>query len=63
MVKKIYDSSLRVLQEVIISLVRPYIRNDYYGWGRVYAVLVGDYQRDWLWKGAPISAMRGKLHG
>ena len=47
----------------VIALVRPYIRRELPGWGVLYRVLVGSYQRDWLWRGAPERWVRGKLHG
>jgi FkbM family methyltransferase len=42
-----------IIQNTIIFLVRPYVVGEYIGWGRVYATLVGDYERDWLWAGSP----------
>lgn len=53
----------RCLQNIIILIVRPYVMREFLGWGKVYAALVGDYKRDWLWIGGPIKTIRGKLHG
>jgi FkbM family methyltransferase len=53
---------LRSLQNIIILIVRPYVVRELFGWGKLYA-LIGDYRRDWLWMGAPIKAIRGKVHG
>jgi precorrin-6B methylase 2 len=52
------------LQELIISLARPYILNELPGWGYVYRWAVGnEQQRQWFWAGAPSRTVRGKLHG
>jgi FkbM family methyltransferase len=53
----------RVLQNIIIWLVRPYTVRELPGWGRLYAAFVGDYRRDWFWTGAPVKKMRGKIDG
>lgn len=52
----------RAAQEAIIRLVRPYVRREFPGWGRVYAP-IADYRRDWLWASAPVKISRGRLHG
>ena len=54
---------LRALQNIITMIVRPYVVREFPGWGKVYATLVGDYKRDWLWVAASTKIMRGKVHG
>jgi len=51
------------LQHAIIALARPYVSRELPGWGKIYRSLVGAYERDWFWQGAPIKQSRGKLHG
>jgi hypothetical protein len=52
------------LQQLIISLARPYILRELPGWGYVYRWAVGDeQQREWFWAEAPQRTVRGKLHG
>ncbi len=53
----------RALQNLAIAAARPYVRREYPGWGRVYAAIVGGYERNWLWAGAPVKTIRGKRHG
>lgn len=56
--------AVSVLQRLIIGLARPYILRELPAWGYVYRWAVGDeLQRDWLWAGAPVCTVRGKLHG
>lgn len=56
--------AVSALQRLIIALARPYILHEMPGWGFVYRWAVGDErQREWLWAGAPIARVRGKLHG
>jgi precorrin-6B methylase 2 len=52
------------LQELIISLARPYILRELPGWGYLYRWAVGnEQQREWFWAEAPSRTVRGKLHG
>lgn len=44
-------------------LVRPYVRHELPGWGRVYSKFVGGYERDDNWAGAGKRVIKGKLHG
>src|SRR5262245_49548095 len=53
----------RPLQDLIVLAVRPYVRRELPGWGRVYAAMVGGYRRDWLWAAAKVRTIRGKRHG
>lgn len=52
----------RTAQEAIIFAVRPYVRRELPGWGKVYN-LVANYHRDWLWMSAPVKTTAGRLHG
>lgn len=63
-----YNQSLklfcrRLLQNIIIVFVRPYVVRELPGWGKLYAAIVGDYRRNWLWAGAQTKTIRGKMHG
>jgi FkbM family methyltransferase len=49
--------------DFVIGLVRPYIWHELPGWGKIYAALVGDYRRDWLWKNVAPRTIREKLTG
>jgi FkbM family methyltransferase len=53
---------IRMLQSLIISTVRPYVVRELPGWGKFYVAFLS-YKRDWLWRGAAVRAMRGKIHG
>ena len=53
---------LRTMQSIIILTVRPYVIRELPGWGKLYAFVAG-HTRDWLWAGAPVKTIRGKLHG
>ncbi|QJW99684.1 FkbM family methyltransferase [Frigoriglobus tundricola] len=44
-------------------LVRPYVRAELPGWGKLYSRFVGDYRNDPSWAGHPMLTIRGKLHG
>ncbi len=46
-----------------IAVVRPYVRREWLGWGFLYRNLIGDFRRDWLWRGQRQRWVRGKLHG
>lgn len=48
---------------IIIALVRPYTVRELPGWGMLYRLLVGDYQRNWLWREQPERWITGKVHG
>jgi FkbM family methyltransferase len=50
-------------QRLTTILIRPYIRLELPAWGRIYYAFVGDYKRDFLWKGAEPRWTKGKLHG
>jgi len=54
---------LPILHKVIILTVSPYVYYELPGWGKIYAVIVGDYTRNWFWKNAPTKTIRGKMHG
>lgn len=53
---------LRAMQSIVILTVRPYVTREFPGWGKLYAFVAG-HTRDWLWAGAPVKTIRGKLHG
>ena len=53
----------KAIQTVIIAFARPYISREFFGWGRVYSLLVGDFRRDWFWAGSKPRIIRGKFHG
>lgn len=53
---------LRFVQEALIWTVRPYVRRELPGWGRIFR-LVGTYERNWLWAESRPRIIRGKLHG
>jgi len=55
--------ALRALQDLVIFTARPYVVRELPGWGRLFAAMVGDYQRNWFWAAAPIKTIRGKRHG
>ena len=63
MIKNLRHSFRRVLQNIIILIVRPYVFRELPGWGRLYAAFVGDYRRNWFWAGAGIKSICGKQHG
>jgi FkbM family methyltransferase len=48
---------------VVMTLVRPYIYYELPGWGKLYAIFVGDYRRNWLWEPAGQRAVRNKITG
>jgi FkbM family methyltransferase len=52
-----------IYRNAVIALARPYIRRELPGWGVLYRLLVGAYERDWLWQDEPERWVRGKLHG
>lgn len=52
----------QALQETIIATIRPYVRNELPGWGRIYDTFVGSYKRNWLWENSRRRIVRGKLH-
>jgi FkbM family methyltransferase len=53
----------RTLQDLVIFTARPYVVRELPGWGRLFAAMVGDYERNWFWAAAPIKTIRGKRHG
>ncbi len=58
------DRLVETMQQLIISLARPYTLRELPGWGYVYRFAVGDEQeRQWFWDTAPQRTVRGKLHG
>lgn len=50
-------------QTIAELVVRPYIRRELPGWGRLYKWLVGSGARDAEWAGAGTRQITGKLHG
>jgi len=44
-------------------VIRPYVRAELPGWGKLYSRFVGDYRNDSYWTGHPMLTIRGKLHG
>lgn len=54
---------IRTIYRTIIKLVvAPYTRAELPGWGKAYALAVGDYRRNWLWAGSRPVWVKGKLH-
>lgn len=53
----------RAANVAAMRLLRPYIRRELPGWGRLYGSLVGDFRSDERWRDAGQRWMRGKLHG
>ena len=45
------------------SMLRPYIYQEFPGWGRLYGRFVGGYTSDLDWADAGSRRVRGKLHG
>jgi FkbM family methyltransferase len=62
MVRLLSDVARRLYGAFAVSVFRPYIRREMPGWGRLYRAAIGDYQRDWLWRGHRPRWVRGKLH-
>ena len=54
---------LKLRRRFALHLVRPYIRNELPGWGKLYDMFVGGYSRNDAWSGVPAQWVRGKLHG
>lgn len=52
-----------VAQKLIIAAVAPYIRAELPKWGRVYRTMVGSFEREPFWSGAPVRAVKNKLYG
>lgn len=53
----------KVLQRALIKVVRPYIRAEKAGWGRIYVWMIGCYERDAFWSDAPTISSRNKFFG
>ena len=53
----------RTLQSLSIFAARPYVVRELPGWGRLYDLVVGGHERNWLWATAPTRTIQGKLHG
>ena len=51
----------RTIQNIIISIVRPYVLRELPGWGKLKSCV--DYRWNWLWADAPIKTIREKLYG
>lgn len=46
-----------------VHIIRHYIRHELPGWGRIYHIFVGTFERDHLWRDQPVRHLVGKLHG
>jgi len=57
------NSLRRLYCWLVVKITRPYIFREYYGWGKIYKIFVGHYEKDWLWKAAQPIWMKGKYHG
>ena len=44
------------------TVIAPYTRAELPGWGKVYALAIGDYRRNWLWADSQLIWVKGKLH-
>ena len=53
----------RLVQNAIIAAVRPYTYKELPGWGALYSMFVGGYEREWLWSDHPTRSIKGKIHG
>jgi FkbM family methyltransferase len=53
---------LRLAQEGLIVTVRPYVRRELPGWGKIFG-LVASHRQSWLWEKSRPRTIRGKLHG
>ena len=53
----------RAYTRSVTALLRPYIRRELPGWGRLYRRFVGSFDKDHLWQNEPVRWVRGKLHG
>jgi len=49
-------------QAALIGTVRPYIRRELPGWGKLYRSLIGTHRDDGFWAGQPPRWVRGKFH-
>ena len=54
---------ITIARSFVEVIALPYVSRELPGWGKVFATLVGGYQRDWFWEGAGDRIVRGKLHG
>lgn len=59
----VYEMFRYILRTVAKTLARPYVSRELPGWGKVSAMLVGDWRRDWLWQGHPPVTIRDKIFG
>lgn len=50
-------------QKLIIASVAPYVRAELPKWGRVYRTMVGSFESEPFWSGAPVRSVRNKLYG
>ena len=53
----------KLRQEMIILLFRPLIVREVWGWGKIYQIFVGDYEKNQVWENAKKRTIRGKLNG
>lgn len=47
----------------VMALVRPYTWRELPGWGRLYQLMVGDFDHNERWTGFGMVWVRGKMHG
>lgn len=52
-----------IAQNLIILTTKPYISRELPGWGLVYKLFVGGFEKNWLWEGAPTRTIRSKING
>lgn len=62
MIELLKQFFFRALHNIIILTFRPYVRRELPGWGKVYSLFVGGYERNWFWENAPTRVVRGKMH-
>jgi FkbM family methyltransferase len=53
----------KLLQTIAKVVAKPYISRELPGWGKVSKLLVGDWQRDWVWEGHPKVTIKNKVYG
>jgi FkbM family methyltransferase len=52
-----------IWRSLAVAIARPYISRELPGWGKLYSLAVGSYERDWLWRDSGPIIAKSKVTG